>query len=174
MIDQSRWVNREAVCMGHSSIDGMAKYAVLCLDDLRVALPLSFVERVVRAVFLTPLPDAPEIVLGVVNVGGEIIPAVNMRRRFRQPDRAIALSDHFVIAHTRHRAVALVVDAVSGIFEYADPDMVGADTILPGLEYIDGVVRLADGLMLVHNLDHFLSLEEAASLDHAMRPSTKA
>ena len=158
--------------MGHSSIGGMAKYVVLCLDDLRVALPLSFVERVVRAVSLTPLPDAPEIVLGVVNVGGCIIPAVNMRSRFRLPDRAIALSDQFVIAHTRQRAVALVADAVGGIFEYAAMDIAGADTILPGLDYIDGVIRLADGLMLVHNLDRCLSLEEAASLDRAMRSST--
>jgi purine-binding chemotaxis protein CheW len=150
----------------------MAKYVVLCLDDLRVALPLSFVERVVRAVSLTPLPDAPDIVLGVVNVGGCIIPAVNMRRRFRLPDRAIALSDQFIIAHTRQRAVALVADAVDGIFEYTALDIAGADTILPGLEYIDGVVRLADGLVLVHNLDRCLSLEEAASLDRAMRSST--
>lgn len=159
--------------MGHSSIGGMAEYVVLCLDDLRVALPLSLVERVVRSVSLTPLPDAPEIVLGVVNVGGDIIPAVNMRRRFRLPDRAIALSDQFVIAHTRRRTVALVADAVSGISEYAAMDIAGADTILPGLEYIDGVVRLDDGLMLVHSLDRCLSLEEEISLDRAMRPGTR-
>ena len=173
LIDQSGWVNRETVCMGHSSISGRAKYAVLCLDDLRVALPLSFIERVVRSVSLSPLPDAPEIVLGVVNVGGGIIPAVNMRRRFRLPDRAIALSDRFVIAHTRQRTVALVADAVSGIFEYAAMDIAGADAILPGLEYIEGVVRLDDGLMLVHNLDRCLSLEEEISLDRGMRPSTR-
>lgn len=159
--------------MGHSSINDMAKYVVLCLDDLRVALPLSFVERVVRSVSLTPLPDVPEIVLGVVNIRGGIIPAVNMRRRFRLPARAIALSDQFIIAHTRQRAVALVVDAVSGIFECAAMDIAGADNILPGLEYIDGVVRLDDGLMLVHNLDRCLSLEEEISLDRAMRTSTR-
>jgi purine-binding chemotaxis protein CheW len=82
------------------------------------------------------------------------------------------LSDQFIIAHTRQRAVALVADAVDGIFEYTALDIAGADTILPGLEYIDGVVRLADGLVLVHNLDRCLSLEEAASLDRAMRSST--
>jgi purine-binding chemotaxis protein CheW len=146
----------------------MAGYAVLCFDQLRVALPLSFVERVVRAVYLTPLPDAPEIVLGVTNVEGSVIPAVNMRRRFRLPEREIALTDQLVIARTRQRSVALVADAVSGIAEYAEPDIVGAETILPGLEYVDGVVKLDDGLILIHNLEHFLSLEEAASLDRAM------
>lgn len=151
--------------------DRMADYAVLCFDELRVALPLSFVERVVRAVYLTPLPDAPEIVPGVVNVGGRIIPAINMRRRFRLPERDIALTDQLVIAHTRQRPVALVADAVDGIFEYAEPDIVGAEIILPGLEYIDGVVKLGDGLILIHNLDRFLSLEEVASLDRALAMS---
>lgn len=157
--------------MFHSSDGDMGSYAVLCLDDMRVALPLPCVERVVRAVYLTLLPDAPEIVLGVVNVQGRVIPAVNMRRRFRLPDREIALTDQLVIAHASQRTVALMADAVSGIFEYAEPDIVGAETILPGLEYIDGVVKLSDGLILIHNLDRFLSLEEAESLDRAMAMS---
>lgn len=151
----------------------MAEYAILYFDELRVALPLSFVERVVRAVYLTPLPDAPEIVLGVVNLAGRIIPAVNMRRRFRLPEREIALTDQLVIAHTAQRSVALVTDTVDGISEYAEPDIVDAETILPGLEYIEGVVKLRDGLVLIHNLDRFLSLEEAVSLDRAMAMRTE-
>ncbi|MFH1344247.1 MAG: chemotaxis protein CheW [Pseudomonadota bacterium] len=151
----------------------MAEYAILYFDELRVALPLSFVERVVRAVYLTPLPGAPEIVLGVVNLAGRIIPAINMRRRFRLPEREIALTDQLVIAHTARRSVALVTDTVDGISEYAEPDIVDAETILPGLEYIEGVVKLGDGLVLIHNLDRFLSLEEAVSLDRAMAMRTE-
>lgn len=152
----------------------MENYAVFCFDRLRVALRLSFVERVVRAVDIAPLPDGPDIVLGVVNIEGRIIPAVNMRKRFRLPERAISVSDQFVVARTRQRSVALVTDAVSGIFEYAEPDIVVAETILPGLEYIDGVVKLSDGLILIHNLDRFLSLEEVASIDSAMAASGAA
>lgn len=151
----------------------MAEYAILYFDELCVALPLPFVERVVRAVYLTPLPDAPEIVLGVVNLAGRIIPAVNMRRRFRLPEREIALTDQLVIAHTAQRSVALVTDTVGGISEYVESDIVDAETILPGLEYIEGVVKLGDGLVLIHNLDRFLSLEEAVSLDRAMAMSTE-
>ena len=152
----------------------MAMHVVFCFDHLRVALRLTCVERVVRAVEFAPLPDAPEIVLGIVNVEGRIIPVINMRKRFRLPERDLALSDQLVIARTRQRSVALVTDAVSGIFEYAEPDIVVAETILPGLEYIDGVVKLSDGLILIHNLDRFLSLDEAASIDSAMATSGAA
>jgi purine-binding chemotaxis protein CheW len=152
----------------------MKSYAILKLDDMRIALPLQCVERVVRAVHLTALPAAPDIVLGVINMAGRVIPAVNMRWRFRLPERDISLSDLLVIARTNHRMIALVVDEVSGVFEYAEPDIVNADIILPGLEYIDGVMKLGDGLILIHNLDRFLSLDEATTLDHAMVMSEEA
>lgn len=152
----------------------MTEYIVLVFDDLRVALPLAAVERVVRAVCFTPLPNAPDIIFGVVNVQGHVIPLVNMRRRFCLPEREIALTDKLVIAHTSQRPVALLADAVNGIHEYAEQDTVAADSIIPGLEYIDGVVRLDDGLILIHNLDRFLSLEEAASLECAMAASEHA
>lgn len=153
---------------GYSLLGQQAMHAVLGFDDLRVALPLLFVTRVVRAVHLTPLPGAPDIVLGVIDAGGEVVPAVNMRRRFRLPERDMALTDQIVIARTRLRPVALVADTVHGIFEYTGPDIASADTILPGLEYVDGVARLDDGLVLIHNLDRFLSLDEAAALDSAI------
>ncbi len=152
----------------------MGSYIVLCLEDMRVALALSCIERTARAVEVIRLPSAPEIVLGVVNAGGRVIPVVNMRRRFCLPEREIKLTDRLIIAHTRQRTVALVADAVSGVFEYAEPEISDAGTILPGLEYIDGIVEFGDGLILIHNLDRFLSLEEAESLDRAMAASEGA
>lgn len=146
----------------------MNSYAVLCLDEMRIALTLQCVERVVRAVNLTTLPDAPDIVLGVINLAGRVIPAVNMRKRFHLPERAVRLTDQFLVAHTGKRAVALVADSVSGVFEYDDVNIINADSILPGLEYVEGVIKLHEDLILIHNLDHFLSLEESAALDHSM------
>jgi purine-binding chemotaxis protein CheW len=117
---------------------------------------------------VTPLPQAPDIVLGVVNVQGRVVPVVNLRRRFRLPERAIALTDQLVIAHTTRRPVALVVDAVTGVLEYSGREAVGARDIVPGMEYVEGVVKLEDGLVLIHDLDRFLSLDEATALDRAI------
>ena len=62
---------------------------VFALDDRRIALPLAAVERVVRAVEVTPLPKAPAVVLGAVNVQGNLVPVFHLRRRFRMPEREI-------------------------------------------------------------------------------------
>ena len=53
------------------------------LDGQRYGLRLSVVERVVRAVEVTSLPSAPDIVMGVINLAGQIVPVVNIQRRFR-------------------------------------------------------------------------------------------
>lgn len=138
------------------------------LDENRYGLPLASVERVVRAVEVTPLPKAPEIVLGVIDVQGRVIPVIDIRRRFRLPERALALTDQFVIARTARRPLALVVDAVTDVVTCAGPDLTGTDGILPGVEYVEGVAKLADGLTLIHDLEKFLSLEEETSLDRAL------
>ncbi len=144
------------------------RIVVFALDDRRYGLPLSAVERIVRMVDVTPLPRAPEIVLGVVNVQGRIIPALNLRRRFRLPERNFALSDQLIIASTTARQVALVADAVAGVLEYSPQEAVEPHDIVPGIEYVDGVVKLPDGLVLIHDLDQFLSLEEETALSQAI------
>jgi len=138
------------------------------LSDQRYALPLHMVDRVVRMVAVTPLPKAPDIVLGVVNIQGQVIPVINMRRRFSLPDRQIALTDQLVVAHTARRPVALMTDAVLDVIACSAQSLIAAENILPKVEYVKGVVKLTDGLILIHDLDKFLSLEEESSLDQAL------
>lgn len=142
---------------------------VFTLDEQRYALYLSAVERVLRVVEVTPLPKAPEIVLGVINVQGDIVPVVNIRRRFCLPEREPNLNDHLILARTPKRRLALVADAATGFVERPREEVIAADTILPGIEYVEGVAKLADGLILIHDLDKFLSLDEGKRLGLAMK-----
>lgn len=144
------------------------QYVVLTLDEQRYALDISGVERIVRAAEITNLPKAPDIVLGVVNVRGQVIPVVNLRKRFQLPEREIDLMDQFIIARTSKRSVALVADSVGGVIERSTQDVVKAGQILPNMEYVDGVVKTEDGLILIHDLETFLSLEEERVLETAM------
>ena len=126
-------------------------------------------DRIFRAVEVTPLPKAPEAVLGVVNVRGRVLPVFDIRKRFRLPGREIEPSDRLIIARTTRRTVALVVDAVAGVLEHSGQEMIRAEEVLPAMEYVAGVAKLEDGLVLVHDLNAFLSLEEDEALEDAMR-----
>ena len=139
----------------------------LVLDEHRYALPLNQVERVIPSIEITPLPYAPEIIAGVINFLGRIIPIVNIRKRFRLPERDITLDDQIIISKTTARPVALVVDQVIGVIEIPVAAVTNAEKILPGMKYTEGVIKLEDGMILIHDLDGFLSLEEVKKLNQA-------
>ncbi len=138
------------------------------LDDWRCALELSNVERIYRAAAITPLPDAPDVVLGIVNVSGVIVPVVDIRLRFGLPTKILSPDDLFVIAHASGHRVALIVDEVTGVITCAEQDVISASDIVPGIKHIAGVVRLNDGMILIHDLAYFLLLEEKAALEQAL------
>jgi len=147
---------------------GFDHFVLFKLDDMQFALPISAVERIARSVEITPLPKAPSIVLGVINVQGRVVPVVDIRKRFSLPAKKMQLSDHIVLGKTSRRSIAILVDSVLDIIETAKHDVVGNDQILSEMEYFQGVVKLKDGILLVHDLEKLLSLEEEQSLDKAM------
>ena len=145
-----------------------AQWLVFYLDEGRYALPLAAVDRIVRAVHVTPMPGAPSIILGAIDVQGRVLPVFNIRRRFGLPERSVAPSDHFLIAHTARRTVVLVIDAAQGVVGHAATAVTEGANVARDLEHIRGVIQLDDGLVLIHDLEQFLSPDEARLLDEAM------
>jgi purine-binding chemotaxis protein CheW len=145
---------------------------VFCLDEQRYALPLARVDRIVRAAEVTPLPKAPDVVLGVIDVNGTVLPVLNMRRKFHLAEREIGTDDHFLIARTQRRRVALLIDKAQDVIAVPTVEIVNGDQIAPDIEQVRGVAKLADGLVLIHDLESFLSLEEEVILDQAMGEDT--
>lgn len=146
----------------------MTSLLAFSLGELKCALPLNVVEHSYRAVAITPLPGAPAKILGIINVHGVVHPVIDLRRCFGWPQRPVSPADHLVIGKTTRRKVALIVDTVEGVMECAEQDIAAADSIIPGLDFVAGILRLKDGMLLIHDLERFLSLEEEALLDHAL------
>lgn len=141
---------------------------VFTLDDRHCALDISVVKRVYRAIAVTPLPASPDIVMGIINIRGSVIPVIDIRKRFRLPQKKLTPNDRLIIAHTPKRSVALVADSVSDVVACSSETLISADAIVPGLEHLAGVVRTDEGLILIHDLNRFLSLEEETILDCAL------
>ena len=152
-------------------VEGLRPLVVFSLDDQRYALALATVKRSLRVVAITPLPEAPAIILGIVDLGGVVIPVVDARRRFRHSPRAIRLSDHLLVAWTPKRTVALLVDETHGVIEASPGSCAAAAEFLPGLALGDGAVRLPDGLIWIHDLERLLSLEDEMAIDRALGSS---
>jgi purine-binding chemotaxis protein CheW len=147
-----------------------ADIVVFDLSHQHYALNLSTVRRIVRMAAYAPFPQAPEIVLGVIDVAGELVPVLDIRRRFRLPSKPPVPEDHLIVAEAGGRTVAFAVDAVLGCQACPPETIIAPDRVVPGLDYLRGVTRLpGDEIVLIHDLATFLSLDEATALDSATR-----
>jgi len=145
------------------------QWVVFGLDTTRVAVPLAVVERIVRAAEVTALPLAPGMVIGMVNVAGCVLPVLNVRRKFRLPEREVRPEDHFLIAQTNRGSIVLLIDVAYGVLEQPAIAIETAFAADKDSEHIGGALVSHDGLVLVHDLNRFLSPDDAQQLDEAMR-----
>jgi purine-binding chemotaxis protein CheW len=124
-----------------------------CLADRYFAIELNSVERVFRAVAITPVADAPRHVLGLINISGSIIPVFGLRDRFSLPEKELELTDVLIQARAGGRTIALLVDAVRGVEEYASSLNIDMSDIIPESSAFATVAPNNEGLVLVEDLE---------------------
>ncbi|MGH7719193.1 MAG: chemotaxis protein CheW [Gemmatimonadaceae bacterium] len=134
----------------------------------RFGVSIERVREVVRAVEITPLPGAPQAVEGVIDVRGEVVPVFDLRARLGLGARRLHPDHHFVLAWARGRLAAMHVDRARWMASVPDGEMADARALAPHAEQITGVARMPDGLVLIHDLDLFLSPDEEAELRSAL------
>jgi purine-binding chemotaxis protein CheW len=148
----------------------LAQLEVLIFDvgGQRYGLPSNVVDEVVRAVTVVPLPKAPAIVEGVIDVRGALVPVLDIRRRFRLAPKPLEHTDHLVLAWAGPRRVAIRADRALDLLHIDVARIEDAKASLPATEYVMGVAKLEDGLVLIHDLETFLSRAEDEALDDAL------
>ena len=142
---------------------------LLRVEGQRWALHLRSVERVVRMVEITPLPGAPAAVVGVVNVQGKVLACVSIRRRLGLPERPVGPSDALVLARARCRRLAIITESVVRLVEVPASAFARCDEIVLGAPFVEGVLKTADGTVLIQDLDRFFSIEEERAIEQAMQ-----
>lgn len=141
---------------------------VFSVDRERYGLALASTERVLPMVAVSPLPGCPDAVLGAMNLHGEVVPVLDIRRRLGLDAVEYGPRARLLVARTARRLVALPVDDVLGVDEVPAEDVVPPDSVLPGIDQLSGIGALPDGLLLIHDLDNFLSVEEERQLDESI------
>jgi len=141
---------------------------VFVLDDRQFSVDLSVVVRIARMVEITPLPQAPDMVLGLINVQGKIIPVVSIRKSCGLPDRPPHLNDRLIILKMPARTLALLVDEVVGIVHRGEQEVVTAHQLFPGVDAVEGVVKYDDDIVLIQNMERLLHLEDEGKLGEAL------
>jgi purine-binding chemotaxis protein CheW len=132
----------------------------------RVALPLSCVRRAVPSAAPVPLPGASDIVLGVLNVAGDVVTVVDLSRRLGIEPAPLAPSQQILVVELSGFLAGIVVDRIVGVTERAGAQMV--PQAVGSARYMAGLVRLDDGLCLLVDPGRFLFPHEGEALSRAL------
>jgi chemotaxis signal transduction protein len=132
----------------------------------RIALPLACVRRVIPSAEPAPLPGAGDIVLGALNVAGELVGLVDPCRRLGLPAAPMLPSQQVLLVELSGLPVGLLVDRVFGVVERAGATLVPDK--LACAPFVAGMVRLDDGLCLLVDPQSFLFPHESEALSAAL------
>lgn len=124
------------------------------IDKERFAIPLDEVVRCVRAVAVTPVPDNLDMIHGVINYHGEIIPVINLRKRFSMKEKPLSVEDCFLIVAGTTGKLALVVDRFENVVNVSreklkKPALFRKNDSPYLLQTDDGIVVICDITMLL-------------------------
>jgi len=138
------------------------------VDGTCYAVQLSATERALPMVAVSAVPGAPLVVLGAVNIAGEVVPVVDIRRRLGLAPRTYGLGAHLLLVRTSRRRLAVAADEVGGVAHVEAGSVAHGQTVIPGLGPIAGIAALPDGLLFIHDIEGFLTQDEERQLGQAL------
>lgn len=131
------------------------------VDGLLFGIDVTRVQEVIRHQAMTPVPLAPPVVQGLINLRGQIVTAIDMRRRLDAPDRPADQMPMNVVVRTDDGAVSLLVDEIGDVVEVQEEQFEAAPETIRGRanELVTGVYKMVEHLLLVLDVDRAVSVE---------------
>ena len=124
------------------------------------------VKEVIRIREITRLPKAPSFVKGIINLRGDVIPIIDLRDKFGLENQEYTDMTRVIVVDVDEKLVGMVVDAASQVVRIPADQIEPPPPIVGGLstEYIKGVGKLDERLVILLNIDRILTQEEKIEL----------
>ncbi len=148
---------------GDSSIRQLVTFSI---GEEEFGIDILKVQEIIRMVAITKVPKAPSFVEGVINLRGKVIPVIDLRKRFGMSSREHDKDTRIMVIEICSMIVGFVVDAVSEVLRIPQDTIEPPPPVVAGIEsdYISGVGKLADRLLILLDLDRLLSTDEMREL----------
>ena len=142
--------------------DKLAQLVTFIIGEEVYAVEILKVQEIIRLMDITRIPKAPDFVEGVINLRSRVIPVIDLRRRFKLAARPHDKDTRIIILEVYGVVVGFGVDSVSEVLRIPANTIDQAPPILAGHEqdYIKGVGKIQDRLLIFLDLENLFSLEE--------------
>jgi purine-binding chemotaxis protein CheW len=123
----------------------VSEILIFSVDDHRYGLSTACVQELVRAVRLVPVPHPAEGIEGVIDLHGQIVPVIDLRRSLGREAKAPQPTEHLIIVHTEARLVAIRADRATDVRQI-EPEML---QVMPDAFDGAGIIRMPDGIVMM-------------------------
>ena len=146
---------------------GERQLVVFLLGAESYGVEISRVHEIIRLQAVTRVPRAPAFVEGVINLRGKVIPVVDLRRRFGLPTAEHTRASRIVVVEIGDQVVGVVVDGVSEVLSVNSATVEPPSPVVAGVdsEYIHGIAKLPERLVILLDLDRVLARDERRALE---------
>lgn len=146
--------------------DELLQLVTFSTGDEEFGVDILRVQEIIRTMAITKVPKAPEFVEGVINLRGKVIPIIDLRRRFGLQPKEHDKHTRIIVIEINTMIVGFVVDSVSEVLRIPASTVEPPPPVVAGLEseYISGVGKLEDRLLILLDLDRLLSRADIEAL----------
>ncbi|MBI2839503.1 MAG: chemotaxis protein CheW [Acidobacteria bacterium] len=141
------------------------------LADEEFGIDILKVQEIIRMVDMTRVPNSPEFVEGVINLRGRIIPIIALRKRFGVEPRPPDKRTRIMVVEVDRKTIGFIVDSVSEVLRIPRSTVEPTPEVVSSVnaEYISGVGKLEDRLLILLDLNRLLTGSERSLLEGAAR-----
>ena len=146
--------------------DDLLQLVTFSIGSEEFGVDILKVIEIIRTMEITKVPKAPAFVEGVINLRGLVIPIIDLRRRFGLAEKAGGSDTRIIVIEINGMSVGFVVDSVSEVLRIPANTVEPAPPVVAGVDsdYISGVGKLEDRLLILLDLDKLLSADDLESL----------
>ena len=135
--------------------------AVFRVAEQTYALDIMRIKEVINSLAITPVPRAPATLEGVIELRGQILPVMDLRKRFDRPATPATSSSKIILVKLPQGIVGLIVDAVREVVRLPREEI----RVPPAGDFFNGVCRVGDDIVMILDIDRILSSEEKISIE---------
>jgi len=129
-------------------------------------VPITQVQEINRLTTPTKLPQVPAFVEGIINLRGNVIPIIDLKKRFNMPTSEYTDETRIIVVDIEGKTVGIIVDQVSEVLRLSLSSIEPPPAVIGGLtaEYLTGVGKLEDRLLIMLDMTKVLSEGEKKEL----------
>jgi purine-binding chemotaxis protein CheW len=149
----------------HSNANELLQLVTFNIGDEEFGIDILKVQEIIRIMDITKVPSSPPHVEGVINLRGKVIPVIDLRLRFGMDSRAHDSQTRIIVLELHKMIVGFIVDAVSEVLRIQSNTVEPPPPVVAGIEseYIKGVGKLDDRLLILLDLDKLITNEEVTA-----------